>query len=457
MGEIIQDDVVFSTKTYSVTTPLAAFASESLLPMDQIITLKQDPPPMTCLIHAIILSDDKLVIAKSTIANLRQSSIPVQEFKEQFLKQDVTIPSTINHVHILSFNAKTTHMEFVSIHDNNLYLVLKTNGLDLIKDIVNQIISKELLIKSQINTFLSDILKQNISFSTTQKPVVKTDNPIVSNVNNVVKRSINHNSMKISHQSSETHPRFRRDIWDIFSGYSLQNSIETANENYKKTNANFANIRLVERALIERQKMIADNENKQSAQLLLMHQTFIFSEMQSLSIRYFNNLVGRLQFSLEKIGKDPVFSMIMKLATEDEYCVGLVCYSSPIFSVNRGTLTLRLLKYKYGLRPIFIISCMPDKQNYISVYHGSRAMLINNTLSFDRKLPSLTITQLKNESAISFQMRSIRDSDLIDDNILPIFHQDKVAFLCVKEATTIVVNFEPMFCNEYTLQFQPIP
>ena len=54
-------------------------------------------------------------------------------------------------------------------------------------------------------------------------------------------------------------------------------------------------------------------------------------------------------------------------------------------------------------------------------------------------------------------MRSIRDSDLIDDNILPIFHQDKIAFLCVKEATTIVVNFEPMFCNEYTLQFQLIP
>ena len=84
MGEIIQDDVVFSANTHSVTTPLAAFASESLLPMDHIVTLKQDPPPMTCLIHAIILSDDKLVIAKSSIANLRQSSIPVQEFKEQF-------------------------------------------------------------------------------------------------------------------------------------------------------------------------------------------------------------------------------------------------------------------------------------------------------------------------------------------------------------------------------------
>ena len=170
----------------------------------------------------------------------------------------------------------------------------------------------------------------------------------------------------------------------------------------KKTNSNFANIRLVEKALIERQKMIADNENKQSAQLLVMHQTLIFSEMQGLSTRYFNNLVGRLQFSLEKIGNDPVFSMIMKLATEDEYCVGLVCYSSPIFSVNRGMLTLRLLKYKFGLRPIFIISCMPDKQNYVSVYHGSQASLINNTLSFDRKLPSLAITQLKNETAISF-------------------------------------------------------
>ena len=77
MGEIVQDDVVFSTKTYSVTTPLAAFACDSLLPMDHIVNLKNDPPAMSCLIHAIILSNDKLVMAKSSIANLRQSSIPV--------------------------------------------------------------------------------------------------------------------------------------------------------------------------------------------------------------------------------------------------------------------------------------------------------------------------------------------------------------------------------------------
>ena len=238
-------------------------------------------------------------------------------------------------------------------------------------------------------------------------------------------RSISHLSSRFSEKSSKKYARFQRDIWDLFSGYSLQSSVETANENYKKSNTNFANIRLVEKALIERQKTIADDTNKQSAQLLLMHQSFIFSEMQSLSQRYFNNLVGRLQFSLDKIGKDPVFSMIMALATKNEYCVGLVCYSSPIFSVNRGMLTLRLLKYKYGLRPIYIISCMPDKQNYIYVYHGSQASLINDTLSFDRKLPSLAITQLKNETAISFQMRSIKDSDLIDGNILPIFFVSK--------------------------------
>ena len=86
--------------------------------MDHIINLKNDPPAMTCLIHAIILSNDKLVMAKSSIANLRQSSIPVQEFKEKFLKQEVTIPSNIDHVHILSFNAKTKHMEFVSLHSS---------------------------------------------------------------------------------------------------------------------------------------------------------------------------------------------------------------------------------------------------------------------------------------------------------------------------------------------------
>ena len=76
---------------------------------------------------------------------------------------------------------------------------------------------------------------------------------------------------------------------------------------------------------------------------------------------------------------------------------------------------------------------MPDKLNYISAYYGAQATLTDNILSFDEKLPSLPIDQLKNETAISFKMRPITDLDLIDHNILPIFHQDKIAFLCVKE------------------------
>ena len=71
MGDIVQDDVVFSTQTYSVSRPLAAFSSDSLLPMDYIVTLKRDPPPMTSLIHAIILSNDRLVMVKSATVNLR--------------------------------------------------------------------------------------------------------------------------------------------------------------------------------------------------------------------------------------------------------------------------------------------------------------------------------------------------------------------------------------------------
>ena len=81
MGDIVQDDVVFSSQTYSVATPMAAFACDSLLLMDYIVNLKSDPPSMSSLIHAIILSNDRLVMAKSTIAILRQSSIPIQEFK----------------------------------------------------------------------------------------------------------------------------------------------------------------------------------------------------------------------------------------------------------------------------------------------------------------------------------------------------------------------------------------
>ena len=114
-----------------------------------------------------------------------------------------------------------------------------------------------------------------------------------------------------------------------------------------------------------------------------------------ISKKCFTTLVERLQFSLGKINNDPIFTTIMTLATKKEYCLGLTCFSNPIFSVNRGLLTVRLLKNKYSLRPIYVISCMPDKLNYISSYHGAQATITDNILSFDKTLPSLPIDQLK--------------------------------------------------------------
>ena len=127
MGTIVQDDLTFSGRTYSVARPLAAFSSDSLLPMDFLVTLKQNPPDRTSLIHAIILSDDRLVMAKSAEVNLRQSSIPFEDFKNNFLHQDVKMPNHIDHIHILSYDAKNRQMEFVSLHSQHLYLVAKTN------------------------------------------------------------------------------------------------------------------------------------------------------------------------------------------------------------------------------------------------------------------------------------------------------------------------------------------
>ena len=113
------------------------------------------------------MSNDKLVMTKSSEIQLRQSSMPFEEFKNNFLHQDVTVPQTIDHIHILSYDGKT--MKFISLHNTEFYLVAKTNGLDLIKDILSQIVAKETLIKDQINNFLSDIIKNNVSFYNYQK------------------------------------------------------------------------------------------------------------------------------------------------------------------------------------------------------------------------------------------------------------------------------------------------
>ena len=116
------------------------------------------------------------------------------------------------------------------------------------------------------------------------------------------------------------HTRSRRDFWDLFSSYSLSSSVKTANENYKITNENFKNTKLIEKALIARHRIIINSENNQSNQILLMHQNFVYSEMQILAEKYFTTLVGKLQFSLDQINKDPIFDTIMTLATKKESC-----------------------------------------------------------------------------------------------------------------------------------------
>ena len=104
MKDIVNDDQIIFGNTYSLATPIAAFASNSLLPMDFLVTLRANPPRRMSLIHATILNNEKLVIAKSKEVQLRQSSVHFADSKNKFLKQDVKIPTNINHIHILAFD-----------------------------------------------------------------------------------------------------------------------------------------------------------------------------------------------------------------------------------------------------------------------------------------------------------------------------------------------------------------
>ena len=96
MRNIVHDDSTISGQTFSLARPIPAFASNALLPMDFIIKLKQNPPNRISLIHAVILSNEKLVMAKSSEIQLRQSSIPFEKFKTKFLHQQVTVTQTID-------------------------------------------------------------------------------------------------------------------------------------------------------------------------------------------------------------------------------------------------------------------------------------------------------------------------------------------------------------------------
>ena len=54
-----------------------------------------------------------------------------------------------------------------------MYLVAKSVELSLIKDIIGQIVEKEMLINTQIENFLADIKSNNISFTTTAATLLR--------------------------------------------------------------------------------------------------------------------------------------------------------------------------------------------------------------------------------------------------------------------------------------------
>ena len=87
---------------------------------------------------------------------------------------------------------------------------------------------------------------------------------------------------------------------------------------------------------------------------------------------------------------------------------------------------------------MYAISCLLDSNNFISLYHGSQGRLQGGILHFDKSLPSIPINQLQNETAIKFRMRPVENKDLLDDNILPVFANNKIAFLYIKSEVLII-------------------
>ena len=66
----------------------------------------------------------------------------------------------------------------------------------------------------------------------------------------------------LDHDSGLGQPQslHKRNFWDIFSSYSLCR----ANQDFVIANENFMNSKLIESALLARQKLIIDTDNKQS-------------------------------------------------------------------------------------------------------------------------------------------------------------------------------------------------
>ena len=430
----------------------AATAFASLDPTD----LPMDPTALD-----IWILRDQNIILSTHITSEESINLQFQGFIANILNtfaQTITIKAMPYHQALV---LKNKQFIFERMDSSNKYAATSNKRLSQIATLFSQIVKQELSFMSQLQSFTQMLIDANIF--TTQPPVQLTT-PAVRRKRSFSKSDLFdvncHNCIeKMSNDSNQTLPsnRSKRNIFDIFTPYSINNMGVTANENYQRVNRNFANVHITEKKLTHAQNQLHVNFVALDAKEKALLQKELFLELRSLRSTHYSDFLFDLKEILKSNHLDKSYSIIFELLRNEDFCFESRCYTLPIFSVlpdNVIQISVEMSTQKLSRAEFITCTILPNSRT--SIYSNQLAILKDNKLHFKLdNLPSISFLQLK-DPEIDSQTRSISAEDMLENIFYPIYSNEKVSLQCISPMH-INIDGQARYCDQNSLEFGPFP
>jgi hypothetical protein len=347
--------------------------------------------------------------------------------------------------------------------DSNIKYAAKTNKrVSQIATLFQQIVTQELSFLSQLQAFTKMLIDANIF--TTQPSVQSITPGVKRRKRSIAQFNLSNESCHncVEKMSNGFHKilqstRNKRNIFDIFTPYSVNELGATANQNYQLVNRNFANVHITEKKLTHAQNQLHENFVSLDAKEKALLQKELYLELRSLRSTHYSDFLFDLKEILKTNHLDKSYAIIFELLRNEEFCFESRCYSLPIFSVledNVIQITVEMSSQQLSKAEYISCTILPNART--SAYSHQLAILKNDKLHFKSdELPSISFLQLK-DPKIDAQTRPISPEDMMEDIFYPIYSNEKVSLQCILPKH-VEIDGEMRYCDQNSLEFGPFP
>jgi hypothetical protein len=313
-------------------------------------------------------------------------------------------------------------------------LAKKTKKLTQIATLFEQIISQEISFLDQLTSF-TKMLQDAKIFTTTMPSDQPTESLKPKRSLSQFDKFVLGNYQESNNEDMIVPPsrieRTKRNIFDIFTPYSINDLGNTASQNYKLVNRNFKEIHITEEKLSHAQSALHAQYDSLNRQEMTLFRKELYLELRTLKATFYADFIFDLQEILKTNSLDQNYVIVFELLRSIEYCFQIKCYSLPIFSIQKdNSIQITVQSMTQTLSKAEYVSCTVLANQRTSIYSHQLAIFREGKLHFQLdSLPSLTLLQLK-QPEIDTITRLISPEDKLAEFFYPIYKNERVSLQC---------------------------